>query len=142
MIYVYGFNQSAKSLVGIMISSIILGSVAIEIFTDPQDTHTGFSHIIFGLVGANIIFGIRQFPTNLGWLIISGILFYEKYNLCIGTPDIVRSHISWYGHSAGMIGGMLFAAYKSLKNGRSDYVEIVATPLYLFQSSCPKRQGV
>lgn len=81
--------------------SLLGGSTAVMLFSEPYGSTVGASGAIYGLMGALIVLAIRykgDLRTILVWLGINVALSFTI------------SGISWQGHMGGLIGGAAVAA--------------------------------
>jgi len=82
----------------VLLTSLILGSLASALFNNPYTASVGASGMVFGLFGALALIGAR---VGIEWRGIIGIVLI---NFALG---FILGGIDWRAHVGGLIGGTL-----------------------------------
>ncbi len=101
-------TQSFKNYIAVWLS-VLICSIPIALFS-AHPVH-GLSGVIYGLLGYLILIGyIPKGPLSLILSIICVYFFWESLIFLI--PSFSPAGVSWIGHLAGFLGGILIAILK------------------------------
>ncbi len=107
MLALYFLGPTLESVLGrvrmlaVYLVSLLCGSAAVMLFSNPHQQTLGASGAIFGLLGALMVvaYKVHGDVRTLGmWLVLNLVITFTVPN------------ISWQGHLGGLIGGGLLAA--------------------------------
>lgn len=100
-------NLISKLLVLILLSGTITWLIAFS------GTHIGASGLIFSLFG--FLVSVAYFQREFKYITVS-VIIASLYGYMIFGVLPIRSGVSWEGHLAGVIAGILYAGYAKKKN--------------------------